>query len=258
MYRQIRKNKTNAQHQPMHMPNTKKKPIRKDIDKLFDRIAKRYDLLNRLLSFRQDVVWRKKLGHYLPQKKDIRLLDLATGTADILITLTKTRPEISMAMGMDFSKKMLQLAKYKAGFQKQSKYHFSLADAQRIPLPACSIDAITMGFGIRNVKEPAHCLSEGLRILKPGGRFLILEFSLPASALVRALYLFYFRAVLPHIGGLISGEPHAYRYLNQTVETFPYGKSFCNLMQKTGFSNITCIPMTFGIATIYIGEKSAT
>ncbi|MCB0314807.1 MAG: class I SAM-dependent methyltransferase, partial [Calditrichaeota bacterium] len=121
--------------------------------------------------------------------------------------------------------------------------------------PADRFDAVTISFGIRNVTDVSRALGEMKRVLKGGGKAIILEFSLPGNALMRSLYLFYFRKVLPRIGGLISGDSFAYRYLNETVESFPYGEAFCDLMRQAGFHQVKMTPLTFGIATIYEGEK---
>lgn len=128
-------------------------------------------------------------------------------------------------------------------------------DATAIPFSDACFDAVTIAFGIRNVNDVRKGLQEMWRILKPGGRAIILEFSLPENRLVRRVYLFYFRNILPRIGGMISGDSYAYRYLNETVESFPYGAEFCRLMEESGFVKVQMTPLTFGIATIYQGDK---
>ncbi len=130
-----------------------------------------------------------------------------------------------------------------------------IGDATNISFLDDSFDAVTIAFGIRNVENLRKSLREMHRVLKPGGRAVILEFSLPANRFIRALYLFYFRNILPKVGALISGDKYAYQYLNETVESFPYGDDFCDLMKAVGFRKVKSTPLTFGIATIYQGDK---
>ncbi len=225
---------------------------------MFDRIAHRYDLLNRLLSFRQDVAWRNKLARYLPPGDELTVLDVATGTGDVLISLFHKSGRIKKAVGVDMSEKMLAAGRDKmARLGLNRQITLQTGDATDLKFDENSFDAVTISFGIRNVVDVEKALSGMYRVLKPGGRALILEFSLPKSALMKALYLFYFRKILPRIGGLISGDSYAYNYLNKTVEEFPYGRAFAALMQKNNFQNVRFVPLTFGIATIYLGEKIA-
>lgn len=128
-------------------------------------------------------------------------------------------------------------------------------DAENIHYPDNTFDAVTISFGIRNVISVERSLSEMYRVLKPAGRVLILEFSIPQNILMRSIYLFYFRYLLPVIGSVVSGNGYAYRYLNKTVESFPYGEGFCKLLRESGFQNVSMHPLTFGIATIYCGDK---
>ncbi|RMG64048.1 MAG: bifunctional demethylmenaquinone methyltransferase/2-methoxy-6-polyprenyl-1,4-benzoquinol methylase UbiE [Calditrichaeota bacterium] len=233
-----------------------KGPARQGVWRMFDRIAPRYDLLNRLLSFRQDVRWRKKLAEFLPEGQSLHLVDLATGTGDVIITLCRCCPSIVRATGFDLAGEMLAIGRQKvdrAGLAQQVQ--LLEGDALRVPLPDCSAEVVTIAFGIRNVEDPLQGLREMHRLLKPGGRALVLEFSLPENALLRAIYLFYFRKILPRIGGLLSGDSYAYRYLNETVETFPYGQAFARLMEQAGFVHVAYRPLTLGVATIYCGTK---
>lgn len=223
--------------------------------KMFDRIAPRYDLLNRLLSFGQDIYWRNKTAAFLPDNDNIKLLDLATGTGDLLLTLMKDKRVVS-GTGLDMAREMLAHAQLKINNSKIKKPMTLLrGDAVNIPLNDNSFEAVTIAFGIRNVPDVSKTLKEMHRILKPKGRALILEFSLPKSALMKTLYLFYFRNILPLVGSLISGDSYAYKYLNKTVESFPYGQDFCELMEQAGFKMVRERQMTFGIATIYCGDK---
>ena len=223
---------------------------------MFDRIAHRYDLLNRILSFGQDVRWRKRLAHHLPDGEAESILDIATGTADVLLMLNGAA-RIGNAVGIDMSEKMLARGNDKiraAGLD--ARFTLKPGDATAIPEPDASFDVATIAFGIRNVMDADRALREMRRVLKPGGRALILEFALPRNVVMRRLYLFYFRHILPLVGGLISGDSYAYRYLNQTVESFPYGEAFLELMTRAGFENPSVEYLTFGVAAIYQGDRA--
>lgn len=223
---------------------------------MFDRIAPRYDLLNRVLSMRQDVYWRRRLARLLPDRPELALLDLATGTGDVLIELTRRTPRITTAVGMDMAGQMLRIGQQKLAARPPEAHTAMVrADATCIAAADAQFDAVTIAFGIRNVLDVKAGLREMHRVLKPGGRALILEFSLPQNRLLRSLYLLYFRHVLPRIGGALSGDEPAYRYLNQTVESFPYGEAFCGLMRAAGFVAVRVTPLTFGIASIYTGDR---
>lgn len=237
--------------------NVPKSPSRLQAYKMFDRIAHRYDLLNRLLSMGTDVNWRKKLNRRVPEGHDLRVLDLATGTADVLVAMHRACPQVMSGVGLDMSGGMLKYGRQKlVRLGLDRKFPLVRGDATRIGLASKSFDTVSISFGIRNVLHVSQGLEEMLRILKPGGRALILEFSLPANRPFRALYLFYFRNILPRIGALLSGDAHAYRYLNETVESFPYGEDFCQLMRDAGFVDVTATPLTFGIASLYQGERA--
>lgn len=232
-------------------------PSRMQAFKMFDRIAHRYDLLNRLLSGGTDVRWRKTMNRRIPEGKNLRVLDLATGTADVLIAMEHACKNVASGVGLDMSGGMLKYGQQKlVSLGLDQKFRLVRGDATCLGLDDKQFDAVTISFGIRNVLDVNQGLEEMHRILKPGGRALILEFSLPANRPFRAAYLFYFRHVLPRLGALISGDSYAYRYLNETVETFPYGEDFCQLMRNAGFEDVTATPLTFGIASLYQGERS--
>ena len=238
------------------MHSNTESPSRINVGSMFDRIAHRYDLLNRLLSFGTDVRWRKRLGKHLPQGDALNVLDLATGTADLLISMKKHCPRVQRGTGVDVSFGMLSYGVPKLhALGLADRFRLVRGDAMRLPLPSDHFDAATISFGIRNVLDVGAGLREMHRVLRPGGRVLVLEFSLPGNALFRTGYLFYFRHVLPRIGALLSGDSHAYHYLNQTVETFPYGEAFCALLRDAGFRDVRAFPLTLGIATLYQGDK---
>ena len=223
---------------------------------MFDRIAGRYDLLNRLLSMRRDVAWRKFLYRKLPSGEGLRVLDLATGTGDVLVSLYRRGNKVASGIGLDKSANMLALGKAKVESRGMaSALRMLRADADAMGLKSDTFDAATMAFGIRNVPDVPRALADIRRVLKPEGRALILEFSLPPNWAVRGLYLFYFRHILTRIGAIVSGDQHAYRYLNTTVEEFPSGDAFCTMMRDAEFRNVEAYPLTFGIATLYIGDK---
>ncbi len=212
---------------------------------LFNRIAGRYDLLNRLLSFRRDVGWRRAMVGRIPPHSHV--LDLACGTGDVLLELRR-RPDAGFAVGLDPAINMLGIAQRKG---RALNLPLVGGDGLRLPFRSRSFDAVTIAFGIRNIADLEAAFSEMRRVLKVGGRLLILEFSQPEKRFLRAAYLGYLRFLLPLIGGLVSGEPDAYRYLDVTVETFPYGDSFCLMLRSAGFEEVQRQPLTFGAATLY-------
>ena len=231
-------------------------PSRERVWHMFDRIAHRYDLLNRLLSGGTDVAWRKAMARHLPAGDNLQVLDLATGTADVLLFLEQQSSRLGTSVGSDMSAGMLHLGNEKLRKRGlDQRFRLVRSDATDLVFQDQTFDVVTISFGIRNVLSVEGALREMHRVLRPGGRAMVLEFSLPANRPFRALYLWYFRNILPLLGGLISGDRYAYRYLNQTVETFPYGEAFCQLMRDAGFENVRGLPFTFGIATLYLGDK---
>jgi len=236
------------------MRESKDEPIeREGVWRMFDRIAPRYDVLNRVLSLRRDVAWRKRLRRHLPDRVGLRVLDVATGTADVLLALARD-PRVKSGVGMDPAGRMLELGRRKVADRGLGgRIALVRGDGVRLPFADGAFDAATVAFGIRNVPDVPAALAELRRVLGPGGHALVLEFSLPRNALLRAGYLAYFRHALPRLGGAVSGDPVAYRYLNRTVESFPYGEAFAALMRGAGFREVQADPLTFGIATIYRG-----
>lgn len=222
---------------------------------MFDRIAPRYDLLNHLLSLNRDKAWRTRMGRHLPDGDSLLLLDLATGTGDQLLALYETQ-RVGFGVGLDMAGEMMAIGQKKIESRYLSdKLAMLRGDAAFTPFPDRTFNVVTITFGIRNLIDLKAGLDEMYRVLKPGGRALILEFSLPTNRFLRQIYLFYFRHILPRLGSVISGDRQAYRYLNQTVETFPYGDEFCGIMRAAGFSDVVAHPLTFGIATIYRGDR---
>lgn len=232
-------------------------PSRNEVWRMFNNIAPHYDAVNRILSAGVDIRWRRAVGRFLPADRPLRLLDVATGTADQLLLLMDRHPNIVEAVGIDLAEIMLEIGRRKIEQKGLSgKITLKTGDALRIPEPPESFDVCTISFGIRNVMNVVGALREMHRVLKPGGRVVVLEFSRPERAWFRACYFFYLKRILPHLGGVLSGDPVAYHYLNRTIQTFPSGEQFCALMREGGFSGATAHPLTFGIATIYVGDKA--
>ncbi len=220
------------------------------IPEMFNAIASSYDGINRVLSLGMDLSWRKALADRIPSKANLSILDLATGTGDQILSILKKHPSPQKIVGVDLAQEMLAQARQKL----PASVELLCADALNLPFPDASFDAASFSFGIRNVENPLHSLREIYRVLKPRGRCLILEFSLPPKP-VRPFYLFYLRHLLPRIGALLSGNPNAYRYLNQTIESFPYGDAFCALLRQERFAQVQAIPLALGAVTLYLGDK---
>ncbi|WFB34737.1 bifunctional demethylmenaquinone methyltransferase/2-methoxy-6-polyprenyl-1,4-benzoquinol methylase UbiE [Kiritimatiellota bacterium B12222] len=236
--------------------STSESPSRQDVWKMFDRIAGRYDFLNRSLSFGRDVSWRKRIRQHLPKDKPLMLVDLATGTADQILFLLEGDAEISQAVGYDLSEEMLEVGRGKIKERNLEKQVTLLTgDAMACPAEDDTADIVTISFGIRNVLDVPTALLDMKRILHEGGKLCILECSLPPNKVIRWGYLMYFRHVLPKLGGWVSGDAYAYNYLNKTVETFPCGDAFCQLMREAGFEQVQADAMTFGVATLYTAVK---
>jgi demethylmenaquinone methyltransferase/2-methoxy-6-polyprenyl-1,4-benzoquinol methylase len=232
-------------------------PARNDVPEMFNRISGTYDLLNRLLSFGTDMMWRRKVRRFLPPHHGQRVLDLATGTADQILALFERSDKIKSGVGMDPAEKMLEIGRAKIKTRGLSEAVTLMAgDATAIPVADCQFDAVTMSFGIRNVANVSKALEEMYRVLKPGGRVLILEFSMPQNRFVRAVVLVYLRHVLPGLGAFVSRDPNAYRYLNRTIETFPGGEAFCNLLRAASFTSVMAHPFPFGLPMIYRGDRA--
>jgi len=231
--------------------------LNRQVQKMFSDIAPRYDLLNRLLSGGQDRYWRKQAVARLSPQAGERFLDIATGTADVALEIIRKVPQgAAQVVGMDFSEKMLELAQQKINFQdKANSIQLESGSAENLPFEDNSFDGTTTAFGVRNFSDMDRSLREMYRVLKPGGRCVILEFSLPKSSLLKALYRFYFEILLPKVGRLISRHPSAYTYLPKTVAAFPVRKEFASLMQQAGFMNVTYKELTLGIVILYTGMK---
>jgi demethylmenaquinone methyltransferase/2-methoxy-6-polyprenyl-1,4-benzoquinol methylase len=224
---------------------------------MFESIAPRYDFLNRVLSLGIDRRWRSFAVGQLRIPDGGKVLDMATGTGDVALEIAARTPASVRIVGEDFTRGMLTIGKEKIEVSPfRSRIFLVNAPCEAIPHPDRTFDGVTIAFGIRNVVDRPLGLREMHRVLKPGGRVVILEFSQPRSRLFKTLYFFYFLRILPFLGGLFSRRS-AYRYLPDSVLTFPDRKIFKSLMQEAGFSDLRHFDLTFGIATVYVGVRPA-
>jgi demethylmenaquinone methyltransferase/2-methoxy-6-polyprenyl-1,4-benzoquinol methylase len=235
--------------------STSKEPAR--IAGMFDAIARRYDTLNHLLSAGLDKRWRRVAVRALQLTGRERVLDMCTGTADLAIeAATAANGHAAGVLGIDFSAEMLRHAQRKVrAASLESRVRLVRGDATQMPVPDAAFDAATVAFGIRNVLDPMQTCREFLRALRPDGRLVILEFGSPRVPGLRALYLWYFRKVLPLVGRLISKHGDAYTYLPASVIEFPSGEAFAALLVQAGFDRVRFKPMAFGIVYLYESRK---
>lgn len=231
------------------------KAKKKQVADMFDSIAHRYDFLNRFLSAGIDISWRKKALGLLKQSKPKMILDVATGTADLAIMAADILKPNSI-VGIDISPKMLDAGRIKVKDKLLEKIiTLKQGDSEAINYPNHSFDAVTVAFGVRNFENLEKGLSEICRVLKPGGQLVVLEFSKPKIPLMSQLYKMYMKYVTPIFAGWFTKNKTAYIYLNDSIRAFPEGKDFLTVMQKTGFKQTTCKPLSLGISTIYTGIK---
>ena len=231
-------------------------PTQEESPQMFDRIARRYDLLNRTLSFGQDILWRKRVRRHLPKGDNLRVLDLATGTGDLMFELISD-PRVASVRGVDPSVGMLEVAEKKlAEHKKRADLSVAVGDACDLAeYHGDDFDAATIAFGIRNVPDPPKALRELYATLKPGGVLIVLEFSEPQGALFGPVYRVYRRHFLPKIGTVVSGDKTAYTYLDKTIAEFPFGEAFLSWMRDAGFENPYVDAFSFGAVSIYVGKK---
>lgn len=227
---------------------------RAQVESMFDGISHRYDRLNRILSFRSDVRWRRKAVKMLKPYKNALILDLASGTGDLAIALCKLNPHRIEAV--DVSAGMLHLAEQKIHQAKwQHIVHITKAAAEQLPFDDQSFDTVTVAFGVRNFANLDKGLLEIHRVLKNGGHLLVLEFGMPDTWLIGPIYKWYFKNILPAIGRLVSGSKIAYQYLPETVQQFPYGKAFEKIISDLGFTPICLQKLSCGVAYNYLFRK---
>ena len=230
---------------------------KEQVSKMFDNIAKRYDLLNRLLSLGIDQYWRRRAIKKLGQGSPKEILDVATGTADVAIE-TAQRLQPQSIKGVDISKEMLAVGRVKVKKKGlQTVIELLDGDSEALPFPDQSFDAISVAFGVRNFENLEKGLQEMHRVLRPGGQLVVLEFSQPHIFPFKQIYNFYFQNILPLIGRITSGDQRAYSYLYESVQAFPDGPEFKKVLQKIGFAQAEHTPLTLGVCAIYSGKKSA-
>ena len=227
---------------------------KEQVTKMFDTISKEYDNLNRVISFGIDIKWRNKVVEIVGKTNPETILDIATGTGDLAISLAKT--SASKIIGLDISEGMLSVGRKKIEkLNLNKKIEMVLADSEEIPFEDASFDAITVAFGVRNFENLEKGLSEIYRVLKKGGIFVVLETSIPTKTPYKQGYKFYSTKILPTIGRVFSNDKVAYKYLSDSAAAFPYGEAFNNILRKTGFIAIENKPQTFGVASIYLAKK---
>jgi demethylmenaquinone methyltransferase/2-methoxy-6-polyprenyl-1,4-benzoquinol methylase len=221
---------------------------------MFDNISKEYDGLNRVISFGVDVSWRKKVTKIVAKNNPKQILDIATGTGDLALMLSKLNPD--RIVGLDISPGMLEVGREKvAKADLSDTIEMVVGDSENMPFDDNTFDAITVSFGVRNFANLDKGLQEIRRVLKPGGVFVVLETSNPTKFPFKQGYKFYTSLILPVIGKTFSKDKVAYSYLSESANSFPFGEAFDNILQKNGFINTEYKPVTFGVATIYSATK---
>ncbi|MBC8344491.1 MAG: bifunctional demethylmenaquinone methyltransferase/2-methoxy-6-polyprenyl-1,4-benzoquinol methylase UbiE [Bacteroidetes bacterium] len=225
------------------------------VREMFNSISPKYDLMDRILSFGIDIRWRKRATRILKEFNPAKVLDVATGTADLAIQEALDL-DVEKIIGVDISEKMLDMGKSKIKKHQLDKViELQVGDSENLSFADNIFDAVSVSFGVRNFEDLNQGLSEMHRVLKHNGILLIMEFSLPSSIIIRALYRFYFNRVVPFIGRVISGNAYAYQYLPDSVEQFPYGDEFVKLLKEIGFKDLKATTLSSGICTIYTGIK---
>lgn len=224
---------------------------------MFARIARRYDLANRMLSLGMDLSWRWRLVKRLRKQAPGTVLDLATGSGDVAFAISRNVPTANKIVGMDFCQPMLDEALRKQAADSGQRYgniRFEPGDGLDLPLPDASFDAVTISFGLRNMGDRHRSLSEMWRVLRPGGRVYVMEFSQP-DRWFRPIYLFYLRNILPWFAGVLTGDRAAYEYLNETIEAFPGREALGAELLAAGFSSVEAEGWTFGIVALHTAVK---
>lgn len=222
---------------------------------IFATVTAHYDLLNHVLSLRRDIAWRRYCVRRMAFTETHRLLDVATGTADLALEAAAAFPGIQVT-GLDFVEEMLVLAKRKAAQRHLSeRVRFLQGDALDLPFPSGSFDTVSVAFGIRNMPDRIRALREMIRVAIPGGRVMVLEFNLPQTPVLRPFYAVYLRYFLPRLARTVSANPGAYKYLADSVIHFSSPMAFKGMMEEAGLINVTIHPLTLGVTNLYSGEK---
>jgi demethylmenaquinone methyltransferase / 2-methoxy-6-polyprenyl-1,4-benzoquinol methylase len=232
----------------------KEKSKKEQVADMFNNISKRYDLLNHLLSAGIDIVWRKKAIKQLKHEQPKLMLDIATGTGDFAIEALALNPD--KIIGVDISEGMLEMGRQKMKrLGLEEKIELQLGDSEKLLFEDNKFDAAIVSFGVRNFENLEQGLADIFRVLRPGGTLVVLEFSKPKHFPFKQIYNFYFKYILPIIGKIISKDNSAYTYLPESVQAFPDGPQFLNILEKVGFNSTRCKTLTFGISSIYVGKK---
>ncbi|MBD0825257.1 bifunctional demethylmenaquinone methyltransferase/2-methoxy-6-polyprenyl-1,4-benzoquinol methylase UbiE [Aestuariibaculum marinum] len=227
---------------------------KEQVTQMFDTISGDYDGLNRVISFGIDIKWRNKVVKMVKETNPDTILDIATGTGDLAINLSETNA--TKIVGLDISSGMLEIGKEKVKKKGlDNRIEMILGDSENMPFEDNTFDAITVSFGVRNFETLENGLKDILRVLKPGGTFVILETSIPTKTPYKQGYNFYSKNILPLIGKIFSKDRSAYKYLSESASAFPYGEALNNILRKVGFINVEDYPQTFGVATIYKSSK---
>jgi len=231
------------------------KTKKEQVTEMFDKVAKRYDRVNRVLSAGIDINWRKKAISILRNDKPERMLDVATGTGDMAI-LACTLLQPQMIIGIDISEQMLEFGRKKVEKEGLTQFiQLQKGDSETINFPDNSFDAVTVAFGVRNFENLEKGLKEMLRVLKPDGRLIVLEFSRPRTKIFRNLYNLYMGIVAPEVARWFSQNKKAYKYLNESAKLFPERQAFADILKNAGYSNTSFKPLSAGICCIYTGQK---
>lgn len=224
------------------------------VEAMFDDIAPRYDLLNRILSMGIDQSWRDEAVRMLADDRPKRILDVATGTGDLAVKALDLDPDT--VVGVDISEEMLARGREKIdALGLSDRVTLRRGDAEKLPFSDAQFDAALVAFGVRNFEDLRCGLEEIRRVLRPGAPLVVLEFSRPSAFPIKQLYYFYSHAILPVVGRLVSKNPAAYRYLPASVDVFPAGERFADELREAGYTDVRIKPLTFGIASIYRGRK---
>lgn len=227
---------------------------KEQVTQMFDNISNKYDFLNRVISFRADKKWRKKVVKIVNDIKPTQVLDIATGTGDLAIALSKS--SASKIIGLDISKGMLNIGREKIkNLGLSDKIEMIWGDSENLPFDDHTFDAVTVSFGVRNFENLEKGLAEIYRVLNPNGTFVVLETSTPTKFPFKQGYHFYTKKLMPMIGKLFSKDKSAYTYLANSAINFPHGKEFNNILKKIGFIEVKDLPQMFGSASIYVSKK---
>ena len=227
---------------------------KEQVAEMFDNIANNYDFLNHFLSMGIDILWRKKAVRLLKPFAPKLILDVATGTGDFALESLSLNPD--KIIGVDISRDMVAVGLEKVKKRKlQNKIELKYGDSENLEFETNTFDALTVAFGVRNYENLEQGLSEMLRVIKPGGHVAIIEFSQPKKFPIKQIYNFYFKNILPGIGRMVSKDARAYTYLPESVGAFPHGNEFLKVLTKVGYNEVQAIPLTLGIASIYLASK---